>query len=190
MYQESSDKFPFPAECLYRVPTPSHNVGNTMCKWILRVDGKIVPRSTVHSLTHDEDLSPIIHAKQIAFTNSIRDKLGDSVAPSPKPPPIDYKPYEDNNEIPHKIPDLDHEEYDYLINAEALLPHNDKTMHATVLGPLKDAAGKEKGRYDSNPILNTRVYEVMFPDGAMKEYTANIIAENMWAGVDQEGHQY
>ncbi len=30
----------------------------------------------------------------------------------------------------------------------------------------------------------------MFPDEAVKQYSANIIAENMWAQVDHEGHQY
>ena len=63
-------------------------------------------------------------------------------------------------------------------------------MHATVVGPARDSNGKAKGRLHDNPILNSRVYDVMFPDGAVKQYAANIIAENMWAQVDDEGHQY
>jgi hypothetical protein len=39
-------------------------------------------------------------------------------------------------------------------------------------------------------ILDTRIYEVQFPDGHMAEYTANVIAECIYSQVDDEGHQY
>ena len=39
----------------------------------------------------------------------------------------------------------------------------------------------------SNPILDTRVYEVEFPDGQVMEYAANVIAENLYSQVDQDG---
>ena len=32
------------------------------------------------------------------------------------------------------------------------------------------------------------IYDVEFPDGTIKEYAANIIAENMYAQVDPDGH--
>ena len=41
------------------------------------------------------------------------------------------------------------------------------------------------GKY--KPLLNTLIYEVEFPDGTMKEYAANVIAENMVLQVDEEG---
>jgi hypothetical protein len=46
-----------------------------------------------------------------------------------------------------------------------------------------------KGRASQNPILDTRTYRVEFPDGAEAEYSANAIAENMWAQCDAEGNQ-
>ena len=88
------------------------------------------------------------------------------------------------------LPETDDCEYDYLINAEVLLPHRDEQTQATVLSPTKSNDGEETGRHSANPILNTKIYDVMFPDGAVKQYAANVIAENMWAQVDQEGHQY
>jgi hypothetical protein len=36
--------------------------------------------------------------------------------------------------------------------------------------------------------MNSIVYEVEFPDGELKEYAANILAENMLSQVDSEGH--
>jgi hypothetical protein len=39
-------------------------------------------------------------------------------------------------------------------------------------------------------MLDTRTYEIGFPDGHSDEYTANVIAENMYAQCDTEGRQY
>ena len=46
------------------------------------------------------------------------------------------------------------------------------------------------GKANSNPILDTRTYDVEFEDGDVTEFTANIIAENMYAQCDAEGNQY
>eukprot|EP00957_Ditylum_brightwellii_P116099 8856522-Ditylum_brightwellii.AAC.1 len=35
-------------------------------------------------------------------------------------------------------------------------------------------------------MLNSTIYEVEFPDGEVKEYAANVIAENMLTQVDYE----
>ena len=40
---------------------------------------------------------------------------------------------------------------------------------------------------DDNPFLNTIIYEVEFPDGQVKDYAANAIAENMLTQVDSDG---
>ena len=44
------------------------------------------------------------------------------------------------------------------------------------------------GKYNDNPYLNSLLYEVELPDGQVKEYSANIIAENMLTQVDSDGH--
>ena len=43
-----------------------------------------------------------------------------------------------------------------------------------------DSNGKVIGRWDSNPILNTLVYECELNDGTIKEYVANVIASNIY----------
>ena len=55
---------------------------------------------------------------------------------------------------------------------------------------MKDDSGEIRGTYNENPILNTLVYDVEFPDGDVREYSANIIAENMYAQVDSEGFSH
>ena len=44
-----------------------------------------------------------------------------------------------------------------------------------VVSRVKDKNGKVKGNYNKDPILDTRVYDVMFPDGAVCQYASNII---------------
>ena len=53
-------------------------------------------------------------------------------------------------------------------------------QRAKVIGPFKDNDGNFFGSYDYNPVLNTMVYDVEFTDGAVREYSANIIAENIF----------
>jgi hypothetical protein len=47
-----------------------------------------------------------------------------------------------------------------------------------------------KGRADANAMLDTKTYEIEFPDGRNHEYTANMIAENMYAQCDEKGKQF
>jgi len=46
------------------------------------------------------------------------------------------------------------------------------------------------GRAHNNPLFDTREYEVEFTDGTHEKYQANIIAENMYAQVDDEGNEF
>jgi hypothetical protein len=39
-------------------------------------------------------------------------------------------------------------------------------------------------------MLDTRTYEIEFPDGRSDEYTANVIANNMYDKCYIEGRQY
>ena len=92
----------------------------------------------------------------------------------------------------HEMPDADDfPDFDMFINAEVLLPQNGEHMKAaTVIGRASDKNGNATGSYSSNPILNTHVYDVMFPDGAVQQYAANIIAENLYSQIDEEGQRY
>ena len=51
----------------------------------------------------------------------------------------------------------------------------------------KDEKGIELGTYNPEPVLDTRIYEVIFPDGAVEQYAASLIAENLIDQVDEEG---
>ena len=69
---------------------------------------------------------------------------------------------------------------DVLINAEVLLNRGDSAALARVICQAVDSDGKVIGLWDSNPILNTSVYECEFDDGTIKEYAANVIASKIY----------
>ena len=77
--------------------------------------------------------------------------------------------------------------YDKLIHAELMLAHEGKMQPAKVVGRTLGSDGKVHGEYNDNPFLNGMLYDVEFPDGQVKEYTANVIAENLLSQVDDEG---
>jgi hypothetical protein len=47
-----------------------------------------------------------------------------------------------------------------------------------------------RGKASANPILDKRTHNVEFPDDRSEEYTANVIAENMYAQCDEELNQF
>ena len=61
---------------------------------------------------------------------------------------------------------------------------------ARVVKRARTDDGKAIGTAHSNPILDTRAYEIEFADGTRDKVTANIIAENMYAQIDDEGNSY
>jgi hypothetical protein len=47
------------------------------------------------------------------------------------------------------------------------------------------------GHSNTNPILDTRVHDVEFPEGSeAMTYSTNVIAENMLTQCDSEGREY
>ena len=111
-----------------------------------------------------------------------------------------HDPYEDPDEPARAMPDFldpvdgdtnqlldQNPAYNILIHSEVVLPHQDKLWNAKILRRSLDPTGRSVGTYHKNPILNTLVYDVEFPDGEVKEYSVNVIAENLLSQVDNEG---
>ena len=80
------------------------------------------------------------------------------------------------------------ESYDQYLSAMVLLPRGDSHERAVVKRRNKDENGNPIGKRDANPILDTREYELEFPDGSIDVLTANAIAEAMYSQVDEDGH--
>ena len=86
------------------------------------------------------------------------------------------------------MPEMDGvSDLDRYINAEVLFPNGNKIERGIVTSRVTDGKGNPVGTYDPNPIVDSRVYEVMFPDGIINQYAANIIAESIYNEVDEDG---
>ena len=106
---------------------------------------------------------------------------------------------DDEDEDPVKIPDdypvdstgkaiCENPFTDTMIHSKVILPWGENIQSAKVLGITKDDDGNIIGNFDSNPILNSIIYNVELTDSTVKQYSANVIAENMYIQVDYYGH--
>ena len=82
------------------------------------------------------------------------------------------------------------EALDQYLAAELLMPHGDGMQRARVRRRHQDEQGRPLGTANANPILDSRMYEIEFPDGATDVVTANLIAENLYSQIDNEGRQF
>jgi hypothetical protein len=110
-------------------------------------------------------------------------------------PPYDC--YEDDEVSPSKILDNDDvkiqddvDMYDQYFGAQVWVPIGDDIRTGKVVRRKRELDGTSNGRANANSMLDTRTYEIEFPDGRSGEYTANFIADNMCAQCDADGRQY
>ena len=72
--------------------------------------------------------------------------------------------------------------------AEVLFSSENRTTRkGTVSSRKRDTYGNPIGSWHSNPMLDSTVWEVKFSDGTLQDYTANEIAENIYADTDDDG---
>jgi hypothetical protein len=150
----------------------AHDIGQALCFYILPQSGRPIVCSTVQSLTQDERSSLPIKQAILALDHAIKDKPIETEATQ-----------QDIDEVTPKV-------LDSLISAEVLLPKGDVLLPAKVIARKRDAEGNLMGRENANPILDTTIYDVQFQDGHVESYSANIIAENIYAQVDEEGQRF
>jgi hypothetical protein len=210
-FQDVKTAFLYQKECLGHCLGPAKNDRNAMAQWILKENGKVVPRHTLSCLSPAE-LAPTNEVKiekQALFNTLIRGWLGDSVKiPNDIPPDNnateafdelwDLEPYEDDHKTKFQIPDADLKDAagkpfdnksltDTLINAEVLLPNEDSQAIAWVVQQATNENGPLIGTFHENPLLNTLLYECEFDDGTTREYAANMIASNIFMELDADG---
>ena len=197
---DHGNPFPQPREVLGRVLGPARGEGNEMCQWVLKANGRVVPRRSVRPLTTAELHSPTHIEQRKVFDRLIERRWGTSISP-PKLTTSDdeFEMYEDDEQQQHVTTEIEdavdsngrllnqQPAYDTIINAEVRLQLGEEYATGKVIGRSIGADGTVTGVYDENPHRSSIVYDVEFPDGQVKEYSANIIAENMLTQVDRDG---
>jgi hypothetical protein len=179
----------------------AHRVGQALCYWILPISGIPIARSTVQSWSTEDLDNDVMREKLKAYDEAIKAKLKtEDIIPGVldvnqlREWDIDGEEEVDEKEDPEgEMPEADDwtaDAFDQYINAEVMLPRGDTLQRAQVKSRKRNADGDPVGTANSNPILDSRVYMVEHPDGAISEFTANVIAENLYSQVDSEGNEY
>ena len=172
-----------------------------MTQWILNPNGKVVPRRTLRTLNPQELHSSVEQKKRDLFDELIATKWGTTILPPTKPKSESFfEEYEDDTESPRVLPVAEdpvdcngnainlQPEYNRLISLELSMPQGELLRCAKVIGRTQGQYNKCTGTYDHKPVMNSMKYDVEFLDGEVREYAANIIAENMISKVNNEGY--
>ncbi len=169
-----------------------------MAQWVLKENGKVVPRQSLQCLTPAESAlsNKVKVAKRATFNTSITAILSDSVSvptgplPDQVEDPYDLEPYGDDEGDSFLMPEADFIDAagksmlqqsftNTLINIDVLFPKGEGDALAKVMRRSVDSNGKVIGGFNENPLLNTILYKYEFGDGTTKVYTANTIAYNI-----------
>ena len=115
------------------------------------------------------------------------------MAQSGKPIPTNYESYSDDSETASvQLPEdnypvetdgttaFEKTITDRCIHAEMNLPQGEAIYNAKVIGCATDQDGNFMGTFDDNPYSNNMVYDVELLGGEIKDYSASVIAENMY----------
>jgi len=202
-FRDDTKAFPLNREQLGRVLGPAKGEGNEMSQWILNSRGNVLPRRSPRPLTVAEIHSEHEKSKRKIFDDLIQRRHGTSLNP-----PIvrdeeesdEFEEYEDDDEKARVVPDIEDTvdatgkllnqmpAYDRILHAEVSLQLGEELVTGKVARRALGPDGRVTGTYDENPMLNSMIYEIEFPDGQIKEYAANVIAENMLTQVDADGY--
>ena len=185
----------------------SHHVGSLMSYWVLMLKGHVISWMTVSQVTNLEKQQTDVKHRLAEFDSAITARFNDDanilveggkIQLQDWSEPVDDLDFLDefhnvisNPEVPEVdqqfTPDVFDDRY---LNMELALPHGDEAtpQYAKVTKRLRDANGIPIGTADDNPILDTRMYKVEFMDGTKQSLSANYIAENVFAQVDQDGN--
>lgn len=168
-----------------------------MCYWTLTSNGNVLSRLTVQRLTRVERQTEDTIQQMRGFTQQIEQLLLDNdnqvIANVQNPFYLD----DEDDDLEPAIPwEEDSDEYvdpdafDEYIGAKLMITHGDEKIQGTVTKRIKGDDGKPIGKRDNNWMKDTRKYEVEIADGTTREFYANVLAENMFAQVDTDGHEF
>ena len=189
------------------------HIGNGLTYKVININAEVVSRSTVIKLSQEDLDSPDIQRQLKNLDDSIVQRigtyekaklsgeLGEDVVPyadlfygDHDPHPMDTIEFME----PNNVPDADENRYndiladelkDRYIGVKVLLPQGGKLQEARVFSRKRTSDGKMLiGKGNDNPLLDTRLYHVEFPDGGIGEFTTNVIAESLYSNIDEEGY--
>lgn len=169
----------------------AQDVGQAMTYWILTHKGTVVARSSIIPLSLDDALDENLKHQKEAFM--VEHSQGERNSSGLQDESIKVFPDLVDDDPAYTTPEADDyspEAYDEYLNAQVILPVGGELRRGQVLRQKRDHEGRPLGTRNNNPLMDTREYEVCFPDGSTESYLANAIAEGIYSQVDQEGRMF
>ena len=187
----------------------SHKVGQLMSYWVLTISGHIISVCTVQRLTNDEKATDEWKDQMKKFDEKIKTRLNakdtdlsDLIKEQPHWNRLsmdeddegfisEYRHPVQSDNTPAGAPEPTPDSFDGYLQMGLGLPRGEdgEIQHATVKRRTVDHLGQPIGIAHSNPMLDTRMYDIEYADGTVETVTANIIAENILSQVDERGHR-
>ena len=191
----------------------SDHIGSGHVYYVLSQSGFVEARSTVSKLSDDDLNSAGIQQQIKEYKQNIKLKIGDyneAIFADDEEEEIMRSKENlefvddtftihddhtddivDNSTKLEKVQNLSAEISDEYIGAKVQFPKDGKLVQATV----KERKKTDDGQYligvpNSNPIKDTRIYNVEFPDGDIEEYTTNLISESIFDTIDDDGYTF
>ena len=194
---------------------PSINSGQALASCILTDTGKVITRSTASAISSTEAASLEFQRKQEDFTKSVEAAIGSHSkalnehtldnfdANDPYGTMFDDDANDDESAMYDDVnlsPNVDAylapsdspfaETIDEHIGLQVDLPHQGETRQGVVTSRKRNHDGNLIGQAHSNPTLDSRVYVVDFGNGEYADFAANVLMENLYAQIDEDGNQY
>jgi hypothetical protein len=182
-YHDPVASFPYEKKLLGRWLGVAECSIDVMAFYILTASGKVIVRKSIWALSTEEMQTPEVQTSTAGLDLAISQKIGDAISdavidpelqsnfPAPPDEIFDGDESLDEPEDPEgtsvERDDFTPEAYDEYLLAEILLPHEGDFQTGRVRARVKDQNGLPVGRRNSNPLLDTREYEVEFPDGSI-----------------------
>ena len=194
-------------EVLGRYLGPAEHCGEGYTSHILTNKGEVIQRSTTRPLNEKELSSNVVDDLKSKYTVEMESFIGNQTNSTMNNHTAYHDdPYEDmfqaDNHDDEDILFHDNyvssgfdsdkeapfnEKYDEHLGLELLFPSQGEMKPGKVIKRKRDHTGHLIGKSHSNPILDTRIYEIKFNDGTFADYTANIIMENLYSQSDEQG---
>jgi hypothetical protein len=174
---------------------PAIGVDQGLTYYVIKANGQVIARSTVRPLLPEEWTSETEKTARAAFDTQLTEHVGAyddetiQIIENDEMEDPFYDPTAgDNDEMAGIRPDSTGNPLandltagpDSFIGAEIYLPHGDRNEIAKVMGRKRNSDGLFIGRPHRNPILDSRVFTVSFPDGDEMDVAYNTLAEHLF----------
>jgi hypothetical protein len=209
-YYTPVTSFPFERKTLGKWLGVAYNATDELAYVILTPLGTVIIRKSVWAIPMEDKKTDAFMTDLLELDSTIDARIGDHTLTksniqqgnfeSLPHPPLDlfegdhndpWDPFEEEaKEASEEQEDTTPESLDEYLTSQLQLPHGGEMQLARVTKQHKGDNGKPTGRRHDNPMLDSRQYEIEFPDGSTKVVAANLIAENLFSQVDEEGRSY